>query len=307
MNLNKFRESLRKKGWYFCMQEAAKTLFPIRWIHRKEVMDLHYEWNAYRKLERKYMPIIDSHKPQNASEEPQSKIIWVCWLQGEEQAPELVKRCIASIRSHAADHEVRIVTNDNLAEYITIPEYITEALRKKRMQYAHYSDYLRIALLERYGGVWIDSTVLMTDDLPSYVTDSPFFMFQHSPYSPSPILGSNWFLAAHKGNYVAATMKMLLERYWKQERHLCHYYMFHMLLSMILRNTDEGRRILNEMPYVSNAEVHLLQKALFEPYNEKRLQDFKRRAFCQKLTYKFKPGTSTSDKNTFYSHIINSN
>lgn len=73
--------------------------------------------------------------------------IWVCWLQGEENAPKLVKKCISSIRQHANGHEVIILTENNIKEYIDIPEYIIENAQRGILSRTNFSDIVRFALL----------------------------------------------------------------------------------------------------------------------------------------------------------------
>lgn len=52
------------------------------------------------------------------------KIIWWCWLQGEDQAPELTKICLASLRRNLPDYDIRVVTWDNLDGFIKLPDQI---------------------------------------------------------------------------------------------------------------------------------------------------------------------------------------
>lgn len=39
--------------------------------------------------------------------------IWVCWWQGEEQMPDIVKACYHSIQKHACTHPVILITSEN--------------------------------------------------------------------------------------------------------------------------------------------------------------------------------------------------
>lgn len=41
--------------------------------------------------------------------------IWMCWWQGEENAPEIVRACIDSVRRNAGGHEVVVITDENLS------------------------------------------------------------------------------------------------------------------------------------------------------------------------------------------------
>ncbi|HGG8842291.1 TPA: capsular polysaccharide synthesis protein, partial [Enterobacter soli] len=69
--------------------------------------------------------VIDALKiqPESASntEPTQSRIIWICWFQGLESAPELVKRCIESVQRNTPDAQVVILTDDNIPDYLSLP------------------------------------------------------------------------------------------------------------------------------------------------------------------------------------------
>ena len=50
--------------------------------------------------------------------------IWVCWWQGKENMPDIVKACYNSIQKHACNHPVILITEENFRNYIDMPEYI---------------------------------------------------------------------------------------------------------------------------------------------------------------------------------------
>lgn len=304
MSLSSYRESLLKKGLWFCVQEASKRILPLRWVNSRAAMELLFEERAFRYLKRRYQPLLKDYRPTDEPANEPSRVIWVCWLQGEENAPDLVKRCIASMRQHAGGYEVRVVTNENLRSYVTIPDYITHALKKRRMQFATYSDYIRMALLAKHGGIWIDATVLLTAPVPEELLSSPLFVFQNSPVATSPLFGSSWFIVSKANNEIVQQAKYLFECYWQREKKLCHYYLFHMLLTLVFQYNEANVRCLREMPYISNAEVHLLQRELFEPYDAQRFNEICRRAFCHKLTYKTRNKALLQREDTNYQYIL---
>ena len=62
---------------------------------------------VYRKLKKKYSYVLENWK---GKKNEKSNKVWVCWLQGEENAPELIKKCISSIKENAVNREVIIFT-----------------------------------------------------------------------------------------------------------------------------------------------------------------------------------------------------
>lgn len=88
-----------------------------------------------------------------------SKIIWSGWLQGPEQAPELVKICCRSQKMSFPDYEQRILTADNYHKWVELPGNIEQKFCEGRIPPALFSDLLRLSVLKRYGGVWMDASV----------------------------------------------------------------------------------------------------------------------------------------------------
>ena len=307
MSINHIKTAIQKKGWYFCLSEAYKRLFPIRWVRNLKIIGLIHEWRSFSYLKRKYEPSLLNFHPDNVeTQDDSNKRIWVLWLQGEENAPVIVKKCIQSIRDNAGNHEVCVLTNDNIPSYITVPSYISDKLKKKKMQFATYSDYIRVALLEKYGGIWIDATVLLTSPIPEEIWAAPLFCFQKSCLYSSPILLSSWFLAANAHNSIIQQTKFLFEQYWQKENTLRNYLLFHLLFSLVVNATEENRLAFKAVPYWNNVDVHYLQFCLFDSYNEKLFEQICKKSFAHKLTYKFQDESKLSKSGTFYQHIIHS-
>jgi len=120
-------------------------------------------------------------------------------MQGEEQMPRLVKTCYESWKTVNPDYEVILLHEDNFRDYITIDPAI---LNNKQITIQAFSDILRINLLKRHGGVWVDATCFCVQPLSSWVPEhlkTGFFAFS-SPGSDR--LVSSWFLIGEKDNYI---------------------------------------------------------------------------------------------------------
>lgn len=305
--IEKLKSVYNKKGSYFLISELWKRIMPIRFVWNLNVMEHHYEENAYRFLEKKYMPLLNKYKQSQTKKEHSTEppIIWICWLQGIENAPELVKKCYESVLKNSKGCKVILIDNENLKNYIEIPDYIEEHLRKKHMQFAQYSDYLRLSLLSKYGGVWIDATAMLSEPIPEILLSKEIFCFKTSYLSVSKSVCSSWFLIAQKDNLLINQVKYLMEEYWKREKHLCNYYLFHLLFSIVVKYDENNRMTWKNVPYIHNVDAHMLQFELFDEFNEERFREICKKSFVHKLTYKFKDQNATTKQNTFYSHIIN--
>nr|WP_255495858.1 capsular polysaccharide synthesis protein [Paludibacter sp. 221] len=263
------------------------------------------EYQAYRYLQ-KYKYVLSTAKQysEKKTENPYPEKIWICWLQGIEDAPVLVKRCIESITRHSAGREVVLLTYENLSTYISLPGYIEEKHRKGSIPQAHYSDIIRISLLAEYGGTWIDTTVFLTEELPAYITEASLFCFKSSLMAGNTIKASNWCMSAKPGNKIVCDMRNLLYEYWRRERFLVHYFIFHLLFSIAIDFDEENKKAWEDMPYYNNENPHILWFEFFREFDEQRFKEICKYSPVHKLTYKNLASKDTGKNNTYYNRLI---
>ena len=66
----------------------------------------------------KYGVIVQEYKLSRdiVHAQKKSKIVWFCWLQGIEMAPEIVKACYNSLKQNLPDREVTVIDRGNWTE-----------------------------------------------------------------------------------------------------------------------------------------------------------------------------------------------
>lgn len=304
--LKTYLSILHKKGFYVCLQEAKKALCPVWFTRSRAAIEQIQAERVSRYLWRRYADSIEQPLAQTPQTPQPPKTIWLCWLQGEEQAPPMVKRCIESVRKYAVDYTIRLLTADNIEQTVDLPEYIWRKYKEGTISFTHFSDILRTALLVQHGGIWLDVTVLLTSPIPTTIAQQPLFFFQKSPFQPIPHIGSSWFIVAQKGNPVLQRVLDVLCEYWKKENVLRDYFLFHLILFLVVTRNEQGAAILKQMPYVTNAEPHLLQFRLFEQYNENEWNMLTVQSAIHKLSWKLTPSpVSCLLEDTYYYFILN--
>lgn len=216
------------------------------------------------------------------------KYIWLFWYQGFDEAPQLVTRCVESIRKHANDYEVILLDKNNYAKWVELDKSIHDALEKNEIGLAHFSDFLRLKLLIEYGGVWIDPTVYMTDRIPDDISSADIFMFK-GPNRSELLLQdrgcvSNWFILAKPNNVVLSITYVLMTEYIKKNHKFCDYYMTHWILTYVFRKcTDEWEKI----PFYPSVMPHYFQFCdVTNRYDKKKWDTIQRISFVHKLSYK---------------------
>ena len=88
------------------------------------------------------------------------KIIWTYWV--EENPPELVQKCIQTWRKHNPDYDIRILNKNTVSQWL--PELKLNDLKHNDGP-TRESDFTRISLLAKYGGFWVDASIIMNGSL----------------------------------------------------------------------------------------------------------------------------------------------
>ena len=269
---------------------------------------------AGRFLKGKYEPLLNEIETRYSKETggKHSRYVWVCWLQGIENAPKLVQVCYRSILQHMQDREVVLLTEKNIGQYVSLPDYIEKKYRDGIIPTAHYTDLLRLELLIKYGGTWIDSTVLCTGVSGSKiqvscdpeVLDADLFMFQQLRKGETRFWGiSNWFITSCVDNWVLKELRDLLYQYWKDYDCVFHYYMFHLFFGMIMEKHPE---VAAKIPRYGNRLPHYLSRRMGDKYDEAWMKELKEHCCFHKLSYRLDDKVLES-KGTFFDEIINNN
>lgn len=276
---------LRKKGLRYSLAEGWRAVWPLWWTMDKATKDLIHQGRSYHYLKAKYGHVFADYE-EPVGQVP--KVIWICWLQGIEQAPRTVQLCYESVKKWAGkEFEIRVLTAENMLAYVTLPGEIITKYRSGRIPFAQFSDILRVSLLAEHGGIWMDATVMMTGEMPNYVTDGALFMYRGSWLQPGKTVASNWFLASVKGHPIMQNMRAVLIDYWQHENYLRDYYIFHILLKVLVETNEQSRCLFEAMPYIQNVDVHTMMfRAGKEPYSEALKADILSRSHIHKLSHK---------------------
>ena len=219
-----------------------------------------------------------------------NKTMWVYWKQGLDSAPLLVKKCIESQKRHKRDWDYIFLSEANIHNYVKLPAYIEEKHNSKKIGEAHYSDLLRIQLLIQYGGIWMDSTCFLSEEIPDYIENSDFFMFSTGNWWPwliTPSKSSNWFIKSKQNNELLIKTRNFLFEHWKNRNKPIHYFVFHLIFSILVDNDDSCKKIWEKVPFVSNLQPHLFQYSFYKEYDKTSYDYILKQCFIHKLNYKY--------------------
>ena len=127
-------------------------------------------------------------------------IIWTYW--DNDTLPEVVQRCVDTWRLHNPSFTVNVLGPSNLRKYMDIDV--------KRLKFidgpTRESDAIRIYILEKYGGIWSDATILVTKPYSFPMTSQyefiGYYIASFTTNQDYPVL-ENWFFATiPHGNFI---------------------------------------------------------------------------------------------------------
>ena len=212
--------------------------------------------------------------------------IFTLWLQGEDNAPPIVRACFRNIRKHCKQQLVVLDIN-TVFDYITLPPQIVEKYKRGKIGHAHFADICRVELLYEHGGYWLDSTGFATAPIPKWISSQDFFVYmagQHvgSPYS----FMQNCFIRARRGAYLLDAWRAMIIDYWMHENHSFDYFMHQLMFKTLVENDGRAKKYFDKMPHIDQDPTHALWWSIAnEPFDKKLFDKYTSGAFFQKTTY----------------------
>ena len=257
-------------------------------------------------------PVIEKYyKRYDLGEYVENAPVFVCWWDGIDSAPILVKRCIRSIRENSNGHPVHFIDKYNYHEYVEIPTFILKKAEMGIMGLANLADYLRVSLIAKYGGIWIDATILAVKQIPDTYFKFPVFSIKDQRNEDSLYIAqsrwSTFFIGGMKGNVFFEFLKEAFEEYWSKNDKLIEYMLFDYLIEISYRTNKEIRRMIDTIP-VNNTHCFALRDGLIieAPVSEMSNYIFEDTIFY-KLSWKSHFGMKASNgEDSIYASIINS-
>lgn len=128
------------------------------------------------------------------------KILHYCWF-GRNPKPKIVCKCMESWKKYLPDYEIREWNEDNFD--IHICPYVEQAYAAKK--WAYVSDYCRFYVLNKYGGVYVDTDVEFVKNIDNLLF-SKFMGFAQNDIINSGLImattANDWFCQELLNSYV---------------------------------------------------------------------------------------------------------
>lgn len=262
----------------------------------KAIETLERRNKVFKYIKRKYgdFPIVKTI----SSDGTEFNTIWICWLQGEENAPDLVKKCISSVRKYYSDKKITIVDSDNFQTFVSLPDYIIRKWKGGLISNTHFSDILRTALMVEHGGIWMDATVYLTGRIPDIYFKKDLFLFSHMMPDDITIRFNSWFIISRKGEKHMTSVLEVLYRYWKDEYKVREYFLWHLIATEVFEKYGDAVEIYT----IPDIIPELLSFNINNQFSQEYWDYVTKLTSIHKLSNKYQ----LIEGSTYYNHILSS-
>ena len=263
--------------------------------------------NKYAALIKKYAAAVISDKTCPRVEDYR---IWFCWLQGEANLPPLVRCCYNSLRQNAGRYKIVFIDEQNFSKYVDIAPHVMDKFRAGKITRTHFSDILRVNLLERYGGLWLDSTILVTEPLECHekLLQMNYFTqkYYHEINYTAPYNKLNVYCIAYgrratflqgtplRHNPLFVFIKEFFNEYFKEFDEVIDYVLIDFAIELAYNNIPSVRREMDAVP-INNLDINTLVFHMNDSYAVFPYDKIFKGNFLYKLSWKAPLDMTRSD------------
>lgn len=228
--------------------------------------------------------------------------IWICWWQGLENAPDVVKACVESIRRNAGNHPIVIITEENYREYVDIPAWVEKKRKQGIISRTNFSDLLRFSLLAKHGGLWLDATFFCCGNLDSCFQGDVWSIkrpdYLHCSVACGMFAGYS-LRCSYGARWIFAPMRDYFLHYWENNDRLIDYLLVDYMVVLAEKQYPAIANYFDQIP-PNNPMCDELCNLLNQKYDEEQWRKLSETTILFKLTWK----QNFSSYNTFFERVL---
>lgn len=304
LKINNYRKEVYQFGIYIVL---IKTIYNI--VHKFCITKIDYfianikHKTIIKWLEKNFHEEISNyHYTKNISNATITKQIWQLWWQGTKEMPDIIKLCTQSVVRHNPQFKYHLIDQYNFNKYVDIPQHILALFHQGKINITFLSDYIRMLLLKKYGGIWIDTTVFMKSKLDDSIFNYRFYSVKdnHRSIYISKDRWSTWFIASQPNSIISDFCCYFYEKYYEKKTSPIDYFLFDYIFEIGVRNISLFKHLINTYP-INNKSKFYLQKKINEP---KKCIAFTDDTYIFKLNRKQKYIKSNEQGQTFFGFLL---
>lgn len=220
-----------------------------------------------------------------------NKIIWVFWGQGFEKAPEVVQGCLGQLKRNAIGYNIIELDLKNYINYIDIPDYIIKQFKESKISIVNFSDIIRVFILKKYGGIWIDSTVYLSDKIFNNIEKYSFYTVKHGLFNENQHvckgMWSTFFMWSIPNGNLMSFLEEMFNDYCKKYDMFASYFLIDCMIAVAYEKIFACKEEIDSVP-LNNQWVFMLYKQLHKEFNDYKVNIILEKNLIHKLSYKSK-------------------
>lgn len=236
-----------------------------------------------------------------------SKKIWFFWWQGINKAPNLVRRCYSSLKKNASGYEVVLLTRNNIQNYVDLPPYILNKMKKGKISITHYSDIIRFNLLKEFGGLWVDATILWFNQFDDSMFGEVYTAHGSPNISDKNVSKGKWtsYLIGGASNYqLFRFINNFFLLYYKYNDSPIDYFMTDYILNYAYDNFKDFKNYIDNEAIHNNVNIYIGTSIINMSINDVDFKKISRNTNGLKLTYKM---PIDNNSNSVYNYLVGNN
>jgi hypothetical protein len=218
--------------------------------------------------------------------------------------PPIVRACYNSLLRYSSGFKVTMIDKNNFKDFVSIPDHVLEKVKNKTMTITHFSNIIRMSFLVKYGGLWFDSTILVTRKIQ--LEKVPFFSIKWE-FGGDDVPKRRWTgncIGGPKDNPLFQFVREFLCEYWKKYDEMIDYFLYDYSIATAYNAVPTIRNIIDNAP-LNPQNFYIIQDNLGNEYTPQLFESFTKNTLLHKLTWKEQyPTVTENNKLTVYGYIL---
>ena len=237
--------------------------------------------------------------------------VWFMWWQGMENAPQIVRVNYKRVKKLFGDDNVVLISKSNYKDFTDVSNEIISKVNKGEITFTQWSDILRFNLLKNHGGMWIDSTVIVSNAFVSYFNQKKkekFFSIcsdREEYHYISHSLWTSWLCGGSPNYELFIFMDEFFKTYFRNHQLNVDYYLiddaiyyYYLTHTNFQRMIGQQRQYWEPYLFVNNFSKKSFNRYLYMFSKEREYS-------VQKFSYKGKFSLLPQKDTLFYKIIEN--
>lgn len=222
------------------------------------------------------------HIKKNESQSAGKMKVFTYW-DNDDKLPPIVALCRESLKKHIPDDKFELIIL-NSDTYKNWTDFRKEDI-KANISQAHFTDILRVKLLEQWGGFWIDATDMLTGNFyqtTQQIREQDQFLFTYANSRTG-----TWFMYSKVNNYIISMLSKSISLWWEKKSYLTNYFMLHDIIEMLYWLDTDYRNAWDDMVKIHPKNALAILQGYNQTLTQEKFTQLLANSFVHKLTYKY--------------------